>query len=162
MPETSRQRVLVGVSRSAASQAALRWAAEEARLRGATLHVVWAWDSDRPVAPYASSRLPSRAEEQAAARQGLTAAMRAVFGDAAPAGVVVELAEGVPERVMVDRSARADLVVLGLSNPAWLVMPSAGPVIRACLEHAACAVVVVGAAGRAPAPGDRPLADAAV
>ena len=85
-----------------------------------------------------------------------------MFGDPAPAGVVVELAEGVPERVIVDRSARADLVVLGLSDPAWLVMPSAGPVVRACLEHAACAVVVVGAADRAPVPGDRPLADAAV
>jgi len=162
MTETSRQRVLVGLSRSAASQAALRWAAEEARLRGATLHVVWAWDPERSVAPYAPSHLPSRAEERAAARQSLTAAVRAVFGDPAPAGVVVELAEGVPERVIVDRSAGADLVVLGLSNPAWLVMPSAGPVIRACLEHAACAVVVVGATGRAPAPGDRPLADAAV
>ena len=73
--------------------------------------------------------------------------------------MVVELAEGVPERVIVDRSARADLVVLGLSDPAWLVMPSAGPVVRACLEHAACAVVVVGAADRAPVPGDRPLAE---
>lgn len=40
-----RDRIVVGVDRSASSAAALRWAGQEARLRRTHLHVVHAWDS---------------------------------------------------------------------------------------------------------------------
>jgi nucleotide-binding universal stress UspA family protein len=161
MRDTRRQRVLVGVSRSAGSRAALRWAAEEARLRHATMHVVRVWDPARHAAPYAApGSTPTGEEERDAARDGLAAALRATFGHDRPADVVVELAEGVPERALIDRSADADLLVLGQSQPPWMAGRSAGPVVRACLEHARCAVVVVSAAD--PVPAGRPLADASV
>jgi nucleotide-binding universal stress UspA family protein len=161
MRYSTQQRIVVGVSGSAASLTALRWAADEARLRGADLNVVRAWDPARHAAPYAvSGHLPTCDEDHAAARDGLAAAMRGAFGSGAPDRVTPELAEGVPERVLVGRSADADLLVLGVTSQAWLAGRSAGPVVRACLAHASCPVVLVGAANSGHAADRREHADA--
>ncbi len=164
MAEQRQQRIVVGVNGSVASCAALRWAAEEARLRRAKLHVVRAWNPVRHAAPYAAiDATPTGEEPRAAASDGLLASMRAAFGGAAPDDVTAELAEGMPERVLVARSAAADLLVLGVTAPAWRAGPSDGPVIRACLTGARCPVVVIGPAGGmpgVPVPGQAALADA--
>jgi nucleotide-binding universal stress UspA family protein len=161
MTKNRRQRIVVGVSGSSASGAALSWAAEEARLRKAKLHVVRVWDPARHAAPYAAvGAMPTGEEDQAAACGSLAAAMRAEFGPATPDNVTAELAEGVPERVLVDRSTDADLLVLGVTAPAWLAGRSAGPVVRACLARARCPVVVICGADAVPTSDGRPLAGA--
>jgi hypothetical protein len=88
--------------------------------------------------------------------------MRAEFGPAVPDGVTSELAVGVPERVLADRSVDADLLVLGVTSPAWLAGRSAGPVVRACLARARCLVVVIGDAEAVPVSAGQAPADAAV
>jgi nucleotide-binding universal stress UspA family protein len=88
--------------------------------------------------------------------------MRAEFGPVTPDGVTAELAEGVHERVLADRSGGADLLVLGVTSPAWLAGRSAGPVVRACLARAWCPVVVIGEANGVPMSTGRPPVDAAV
>jgi nucleotide-binding universal stress UspA family protein len=146
-----RQLILVGVSRSPASREALSWAAEEARIRRARLHVLRVWNPVRHAAPYAAvDATPTCEEKQAEARHGLAAALRAEFGLAVPDGVTSELAAGVPERVLVDRSGGADLLVLGVTDPAKLDGRFTGPVVRACLARARCPVVVIGDANKAP------------
>jgi nucleotide-binding universal stress UspA family protein len=162
--DSRQQHIVVGVSGSIASRTALQWAADEARLRHARLHVVRAWDPARHAAMYAGvGHLPTGDEQEAAVRAGLAAAMAAVFGPATPDGVTTELAEGVAERILVARSARADLLVLGESTPASLVGRSAGPVVRACLARASCPVVTVaGTAGGVQTPAGPQLADAAI
>ena len=163
MTNKRQQHIVIGVSGSLASGAALSWAAEEARLRKAKLHVIRTWDPARHTAPYAAvGETPTGEEEQAAARGDLAAAMRAEFGPVVPDDVTAELAKGVPERVLVNRSADADLLVLGAIAPAWLAGRSAGPVVRACLARARCPVVVIGGADRAPASAGQPIADAGV
>jgi nucleotide-binding universal stress UspA family protein len=155
--------IVVGVSRSLASRAALSWAAEEARLRKARLHVVRVWDPVRHAAPYAAvDATLSSEEKQADARDGLVAALRAEFGLAVPDNVTSELAEGVPERVLVDRSDGAHLLVLGVADQAWLGGRSTGPVVRACLARARCPVVVISDANEAPMSAGRVPVDAAV
>src|SRR5215469_12299255 len=158
MSNVRQQVIVVGVNGSPASGAALSWAAEEARLRGARLHVVRVWDPARHAAPYAAvGATPTGEEEPASVLGGLAAAMRAEFGSVTPDGVTTELALGVPERVLVDRSVGASLLVLGVTSPAWLAGRSAGPVVRACLARARCAVVVIGDASGEPVwPGRRP------
>jgi nucleotide-binding universal stress UspA family protein len=157
------QLILVGVSGSPASRAALSWAAEEARLRRAGLHVVRVWDPVTHAAPYAAVDATLTCEEkQAEARRGLAAALRAEFGPAVPDNVTSDLAEGVPERVLVDRSGGAGLLVLGVSHSAWLDGRSAGPVVRACLARARCAVVVISDANEAPVSAGRAPVDAAI
>jgi nucleotide-binding universal stress UspA family protein len=160
--EDRQQKIVVGVGRSAASAAALSWAAAEARLRRARLYVVRVWDPARHVAPYACvGALPTCDEERAAALRDLAAVMRAEFGPVAPDDVTAELAEGVPERVLVQRSAGADMLVLGVAAAAWPDGGSPGPVVRACVARARCPVVVIGGAGAASAPAGQAMADSA-
>lgn len=146
MTEPARQRIVVGVHRSAASVAALRWAAAEARLRRATLHVVHAWEPAACRASYAilGDRAPS-GQEQPWAQGVLDAVMRDVYGTEVPSGVTAELAEGTAERVLVQRSKGAGLLVLGAIG-ADLAERPAGPVIRACMRSARCPLVIITAA----------------
>jgi nucleotide-binding universal stress UspA family protein len=140
------RRIVVGVNGSQPSLAALRWAAGEARLRGARLHVVYVWDgSQRRLAPYA--RLDGRltpSQERMMARARLTVALRAAFGADTPEEIITtELAEGLVARVLLDRAAGAELLVLGASGLRSRAGLAAGPVARACLGQASCPVVVV-------------------
>jgi nucleotide-binding universal stress UspA family protein len=133
--------IVVGVSGSEASAAALRWAADEARSRHATLRVVRSWDAEF-TAPYAAGRHLTRGQQREAARAELSAQVRTALGSPCPAGVAAELAEGLAERTLVDRSAGAALLVLGSASPAAGTGRSIGPVVRACLRRAQCPVVV--------------------
>ncbi len=136
-------RVVVGVDLSPASLAALRWAATEAGLRGTQLQVVRACErGGRWSAPYAlHGRQQRREEDRAAAETGLADAMRAVLGPTPAITVRVEVAEGLAARVLLDRAAGAELLVLG--GAAGAGQDVIGPVARACLRHPPCPVVVV-------------------
>jgi nucleotide-binding universal stress UspA family protein len=151
--EPAQQRIVVGVKRSAASLAALRWAAAEARLRHATLHVVYAWE---PVARRASYAIlgdsPVGGQERLRAKDNLAAIMYAAFGTEVPAGMTAELTEGMAERVLADRSQDAGLLVLGAAADAGMTGRPAGPVIRACMRSARCPLVIITAAAGAQPP----------
>ena len=137
-------RSVVGVDFSRASLAALRWAAGEAGLRGARLQVVCACEpTGRWVAPYVSRRhLPTKDEDRVTATARLADAVRTVLGPAPSITVTVEVTEGLAARVLLDRAAGAELLVLG--GAVGTVQDRIGPVARACLRHPPCPVVVVG------------------
>lgn len=78
---------------------------------------------------------PTGDEGLAFAREDLADAVLDAFGLDVPICVTVELADGVAERVLVDRSADADLLVLGASSLSGHEGWPAGPVVRACLAH---------------------------
>jgi nucleotide-binding universal stress UspA family protein len=150
MRELGRPHVLVGVDESGAVLAALRWAAAEARLRGAVLHVVHAWDPIPYQACYAVlPERPTRDQERLRAGAELAAVVRAAFGADLPAGLVTELVQGVPERVLLERSAGAELLVLGATIPEFHAGQPTGPVIRACIASARCPVVIISSTVRA-------------
>jgi nucleotide-binding universal stress UspA family protein len=151
--EPAPQRIVVGVKRSAASLAALRWAAAEARLRHATLHVVHAWEPAARRASYAIlGDSPVGGQERLRARDNLAAIMRAAFGAEVPAGTTAEITEGMAERVLVHRSRDAGLLVLGAAADAGTTGRPAGPVIRACMRSARCPLVIITAAASAQPP----------
>jgi nucleotide-binding universal stress UspA family protein len=145
MSETGQRHIVVGVSGSRASVAALRWAADEARRRHAGLRAICAWDPSLRPASYANVGAGNPTENTRARAGGLAAAVRAAFGPVRPACLHTELAEGVPERVLIARSAGADLLVLGLPRLQDAAGLSVGPVLRTCLVRARCPVVVVSA-----------------
>lgn len=151
MDTIPRRRIVVGVTGSAPSLAALRWAADEARRHGARLHAVQVWDrSRRQLAPYARRRgRPTAQQERETAHARLLAAVRTAFGSAVPADTSIELADGLTARVLLDRAADADLLVLGAADMVPHTGLAAGPVQRACLRHARCPVVIVSAANQA-------------
>jgi nucleotide-binding universal stress UspA family protein len=145
--EPAQQRIVVGVKRSAASLAALRWAAAEARLRHAILHVVHAWEPAARRASYAIlGDNPVGGQERLRAKDNLAAIMRAAFGTEVPAGITAEIAEGMAERVLAQRSRDAGLLVLGATADAGMTGRPAGPVIRACMRSARCPLVIITAA----------------
>src|SRR5580658_7182692 len=133
-------RIVVGVSGSAASAEALSWAAEEAGRLQAQLSVVRAWHPEQ-LAPYADQSAHRDAVQlRQDAERGLAAALLQAFGTETPASIVCEVAE----RVLVDKSAGADLLVLGSTSVPTVAGRSIGPVIRSCLSRAHCPVVVIG------------------
>ena len=141
--------ILVGVGGSDASTAALIWAAGEARRRNARLAVVEAWQVYPARALYAAGRTGLRMLSRDAAADRLAARVRAILGDAA-AAVSTEVIEGAAERVLAEASAGADLLVLGSGSQSpvahadpLIVDRPTGPVIRACIIHARCPVVII-------------------
>jgi nucleotide-binding universal stress UspA family protein len=141
--EPAPQQIIVGVHQSAASLAALRWAAAEARLRRAKLHVVHAWEPAVRRASYAILGDSTISGQERLRAQGVLAAvMRGVFGSDIRPGITAELAEGMAERILVQRSQEADLLVLGAAG-AHLAGRPAGPVIRACMHSARCPLVII-------------------
>ena len=141
----------VGVGSSGAATAALIWAAREARSRGARLRVIQAWQPHPLRALYAAAGHGLRPPPSpAAAASLLDAQVQSSLGDTTSLDLVTEVIEGPAERVLADVSAQLDVLVLGSGgqSPVAQVDPlvvdrPVGPVVRACLSHARCPVVII-------------------
>lgn len=138
------RRIVVGVDGSLESVAALRWACREAALRGAEVHAVHVREEYcHSLASYAVPALP--AEDNVSIN--IDDLVHTVQADQAPGvQVKVEEVDGLAARVLLDRCEGADMLILGTSGDVPGGLRSAGPVIRACLRRAPCAVVVISAA----------------
>jgi nucleotide-binding universal stress UspA family protein len=144
--EAARIRIAVGVSGSPASILALRWAAAQADRLHAALKVVRVLTVE-PRAYYAPAINPGefdRRHERAVA--DLAATVNAVAGYLPSDAVTMTVVQGPPERALAEQSTGADLLVLG-SAPGHSDDRPIGPVVRACLSHAQCPLVVVGPEG---------------
>jgi len=128
--------IVTGVHDTAASDAALDWAAREARLRRAQLHLVLVRDPGAiSRAPYAHPAAPAPGDAEAVCLAGAGVRAARVLPRSL---VIAELADGLPAKVLADRAAGASLLVLGAAPAGFL-----GPVARACLREAPCPVVIV-------------------
>ena len=143
----------MGVDGSDASQEALRWAAEEARLRSAPLVAVHAWSfvppqpiGDPGMLAMPAGDLPGQlGAESDAARIALDVAVEDVLG--ADAGVERKLVEGDAGEALVAESGSAQLVVVGSHGRSGFKAALLGSVSRHVANHAACPVVVVKTSG---------------
>lgn len=146
--------IVVGVDGSETSRAALRWAAEEARLRSAPLVAVHAWSFIPPqpigdpgmLAVPAGDLVGQLGAESDVAREVLAEAIADAFSDEPGIEVEQRLAEGDPGDALVDVSKDAELVVVGSHGRSGLKAALLGSVSRYVVSHAACPVVVVKAA----------------
>src|SRR5580693_2291886 len=132
------RRIVVGVDGSAESAAALRWACREAALRGAEVHVREA--NCHSLASYAVPASPSAEDEV----EEIWRSAQAEHDGSVQ--IRTEAADGLAARVLLDRCAGADMLILGTVSDVPGASRSAGPVIRACLRRAPCPVVVISAA----------------
>ncbi len=131
-------RVVVGVTQSLAGLQALRYGVTEARRRRVPLHAVRAWRFDT------AWRGPDvrrwRREMAQDALKSVGEAFKLALGGL-PVDVDVNMlaAEGRTDQVLTEMAAsRGDLIVVGGCGsrwPSWLV--------RTCMRHAACPVVMV-------------------
>ena len=148
-------RVVVGVDDSEGARAALRFALEEARLRGASLHVVHAWRFplyegmpgafviEAPLEPTPPFDEVRRALEVAGERL-VDEALRDVAGDG-ELGVELrrDVVEAAPARALIELAEGADLLVVGSRGRGGFRELLLGSVSAQCAHHAPCPVAIV-------------------
>lgn len=137
--------IVVGVSGSRASYAALRWAVVEAAALGVPMVAVHAWEpSARLRAPYATAaERRSPAEDQDEGERVVQAAVSAVLATHPGVDVRATLAEGPPNAVLLRHTGSALLLALGQSLHQNGAPTELGPVTRACVKKSHCPVVTV-------------------
>jgi nucleotide-binding universal stress UspA family protein len=147
--DVTSERIVVGVDGSAGSEAALRWAIDEARLRDAVVEVVNAWsypyvgeaagmaafsvdgvELERAATDLVRSMLEARPAPSPGERE-VEVEPRVVRGDAAGALLRVAKEDG------------ADLLVVGSRGRGGFTGLMLGSVSQQCVHHAPCPVVVV-------------------
>ena len=134
-------RVVVGVDGSARSLEALRWAAAEARARGAELDVVHAWRVPMMTAPSIYSVVPDLSMLEEVGRTVLDAAV----ADAGLTDTLVRphLTNGSAAQALIERANGAGLVVVGTRGQGRVTGTLLGSVSRQLLHHAPCPVVII-------------------
>lgn len=137
--------IIVGVDGSDASKSALRWAVEEARLRGATVVVLHAWRIPIEYGMYEGMVIPKEAPEELekAAQETVRAAIADVVGSDASVPIVVSVRSGPASKVLVDASEDADLLVVGSEGHGAFAGVLLGSVSMHVVHHARCPVTVV-------------------
>src|SRR5918996_1945776 len=143
--------IVVGVDGSAPSLAALRWAADEAKLRDARLVAVHAWVFIPPaplaepgLGPIPAADLPAQLEAQRdAAEAEFRAEIEEAFSGAPPVEIERKLTEEDPREALEKESKSADLVVIGSRGRSGIAAALLGSVSKHVVDHAACPVVVI-------------------
>ena len=140
------RRIVVGVDSSHGSRAALRWALNQARLTGATVEAVTAWQD--PIAyGYGYGWVPTLADADgipAYAEKALAETIAAVVGtQGQPVEVRTTVAEGPAAQVLLAAAADADLLVVGSRGHGAFAGMLLGSVSQHCAQHAPCAVAVI-------------------
>jgi nucleotide-binding universal stress UspA family protein len=144
--------IVVGVDGSDGSKTALRWAAEEARLRDAELRVVHVFHSesawrDLAVAEgmtgeqFARVQERLREQDREQAQELVAAAVREIEDGVNVQSVVLH--DHHPAQALVEQAEGADLLVVGSRGRGGFAGLVLGSVSQQCLYHARCPVVVV-------------------
>lgn len=134
--------IVVGVDGSPSSAQALHWALAEARLRGAAVRVVHAWEF-----PYTEGEIARLAGETI--HEPLTRAAHELLDDALANvdtdGVTDErsVTEGPPARALLAAAQDAELLVVGCRGHGGFTGLLLGSVSQQCAQHAGCPVVII-------------------
>jgi nucleotide-binding universal stress UspA family protein len=136
---TGSGRIVVGVDGSPGSRAALRWAADEARLRRARVEAVHCW-AYHPVGTELAFLDPAVFEEGAA-----TVLHDAVanLGDTGEVELDLRLVQGPAARTLLDAAEGAQLLVVGARGHGGFTGLLLGSVSQQVVHHAPCPVVIV-------------------
>ena len=138
------RKIVVGIDGSEDSRRALRWALDEARLRGAEVHAVHAWaypvmaGSFEAIAPMLND-LDLGAE----AANSLERDIKEVTAGDETVKIHREVKQGPAASALLQSSRDADLLVVGsrgLGGFRGLLLGSVG---QQCAQHARCPVVIV-------------------
>lgn len=136
--------LVAGLDGSLASKAALRFAAEEARLREAELRVVSAWEVPGSAYP-AMYYLPTLDPEDVAqyARETAEQAVEEVLGDQMLDSIKLVVREGSAPYVLLEEASQAVMLVVGSRGRGGFAGLLLGSVSQHCASHARCPVTIV-------------------
>ncbi|MEU9244401.1 universal stress protein [Streptomyces sp. NPDC048385] len=136
-PSGGASRIVVGIDGSLSSGQALRWAVEEARLRGARLEVIYAWESRPGQVP--SPDLQIQQHGQAV----LDTAVAQLSAEENPPQIGTRPVNGHAAAVLIEASAGALLLVVGSRGHGGVAGALLGSVSQRVAAHAHCPVVIV-------------------
>jgi len=136
--------IVVGIDGSEGAKRALRFAAEEATLRNTDLRIVAVWNV--PAAYYAGEAMaPSMPTDEF--EQSMQATARRQVDESLSAYPDLEthliVTEGTPAQVLVEKSERAEMLVVGSRGLGGFRGLMLGSVGQQCAHHANCPVVIV-------------------
>ncbi|MFF4048443.1 universal stress protein [Streptomyces chartreusis] len=141
---TGYQDVVLGLDLGDPCDEVIEFAFEAARLRGARLHVVHAWQEPSPLGLGPGEIGLVNGPEQADEWLGFLDAVIKVWRDKYPEVEVVEtVAEGRARSVLVRAATGASLLVVGRRTTERAAGPRTGPVTHAAVQHVGCPVAVV-------------------
>ena len=132
--------VVVGLDGSDHSSAALRWAAEEVRLRSATLTAVSVWHV--PTVGYMAIPVPV-ADMRTAAEEMVDKQIATVLGSDPGIEIQREIREGPPAMQLLEAAKDATLIVVGSRGRGGFSGLVLGSVSAQVAHHAACPVTIV-------------------
>ena len=137
--------VIVGIDGSGHSQRALEWAVKDAATHHTPLTVITVHQAVASFfdTPEVLPRDRAETEHAREAAQKETDEVLAKLGEARPESVAVKAVHGFPGEVLVDASADADLMVLGLRGQGGFARLLIGSVTFQVAQHARCPVVIV-------------------
>jgi nucleotide-binding universal stress UspA family protein len=138
--------IVVGVDSSHGSRAALDWALTQARLTGAAVEAVAAWQQPATY-DYSYGAIPfaSGGDSIAAtAEKVLAETVADVVGtEGKPVDVRIKVARGPAAQVLLTAAAGADLLVVGSRGHGAFAGMLLGSVSQHCTQHAPCPVIVI-------------------
>jgi nucleotide-binding universal stress UspA family protein len=140
------EEIVVGVDGSAASDAALRFGAQEARDHGCRLVAVHAWSMPVLVSNmFAPVPVIDPGELEGVAKEVLTQALDRVMGPEGPRDMAVDtvVAHGQAADELLQRAAGARELVVGSRGRGGFAQLLLGSVSQQCAHHATCPVVIV-------------------
>jgi nucleotide-binding universal stress UspA family protein len=137
------RRIVAGVDGSVPSKAALAWAIRQARLTGAVVDAVIAWQLPLAFRTLWPPTLSTDFSELAA--RVLTDAIADVSGPGSLGRPEIrpKVVEGNATEVLLNASAGADLLVVGSRGHGGFAEALLGSVGQHCVHHATCPVVVI-------------------
>jgi len=138
--------IVVGIDGSEGSKHALAWAAKEARLRGAALKLVAAWQL--PVGAYGGLGWSGIGTEmledyRKSTEDGLDELCTEYSTQLDGLTVECIVMEGVAASVLVAAAADADLLVVGTRGHGGFAGLLLGSVSQQCAQHSRCPVVII-------------------
>lgn len=133
--------IVVGIDGSDPSRKALEWALRQARLQGAGVLAVQAWELPDI---YGTGAMLMPGEQFAeSAQEALNATVGAVAADWPDVPVEREAVQGHPAKVLLDKAKGAELLVVGSRGHGGFIGALIGSVSHRVIQHANCPVVVI-------------------
>jgi len=138
------RRIVVGVDGSPISKVALRWAVDQARLTGATVDAVIAWQIPDSMTGNAwAALLVEEPGFGVLAEKELTEAIREVAGPDPDVTINPVVVQGWPAEVLLEASEGADLLVVGSRGRGGFTSALLGSVSQNLAHHATCPVLII-------------------
>jgi nucleotide-binding universal stress UspA family protein len=130
--------IVVGVDGSPSSQRAVRWAAQQAKLTGATLRAVssWRW-------PNYITIVPPGVDLASDTRRTLDEVLQEALTGSEDVSVTRHVIEGPPGPALLTQAQDATLLVVGAQGRAAFPGMLLGSVAEYCVRQGSCPVVVV-------------------